>query len=194
MDNSLIQTLKLLSEHPYPIKGVVLGENVGIQVNTVEKNLCYLRKEFGHDLIKTITDENEKCVLYELNKNHIPESNNYEKIGSETREALKDLVMLHCACIPQTAKMVPLCEPESESIESLLDRCEKTLSLHQVNNPCKCGSYYRRGKNCNICGVENDDRVEHLPVMKAKKMKRLWHKGMHRYLTQEEIKRGMTGG
>ena len=83
--------------------------------------------------------------------------------------------------IKEPAKMVPLCEPESKF-------------RHQVNNPCKCGSYHRIGKNCNICGVENDDRVEHLPVMKAKKMRRLWHKGMHRYLTQEEIKRGMTGG
>ena len=181
MDNSIIQTLKTLAEHPYSIKGAVIGERIGIQVNTVEKNICYIRKEFGDDIIKTIEDTAEKCALYQLNKSHIPESNNYNKIGCETREALKDFVMLHCASMPQPAKMVPLCESESKF-------------RHQVNNPCKCGSYYRRGKNCNVCGIENDDKVEHYPVMKAKKMRRLWHKGMHRYLTQEEIKRGMIGG
>ena len=66
--------------------------------------------------------------------------------------------------IKEPAKMVPPCEPESKSVESMLDRCEKTLSLHQVNNPCKCGSYYMRGKNCNVCGIENDDKKECLPT------------------------------
>ena len=94
----------------------------------------------------------------------------------------------------ESAKMVPLCDSESKSVEHLLNRCKKTLSLHQINTPCKCGSYYRRGNNCNVCGAETNDLPEEMPGMKAKRMKMLWNKKLHRYLTQDEIKSGMLGG
>jgi methionyl-tRNA synthetase len=67
--------------------------------------------------------------------------------------------------------------------------------VRQVENPCpKCGSFYRRGDECNICGTFS-------PAIKGSELRKLsfrtgrqWSKSLHRYLTENEIKAGKRGG
>jgi len=66
----------------------------------------------------------------------------------------------------------------------------------QVNIACpSCGSYYRQGDKCNICGnVIMEENSEPIPFVPKAPVGRLWNKRLHRYLTLNEIKAGMQGG
>jgi len=65
----------------------------------------------------------------------------------------------------------------------------------QSSLPCKtCGSYYRNGNHCNVCGEFLIEPKYTTLRKQIKPMKRLWSKRKHRYLTQEEISRGEKGG
>lgn len=70
------------------------------------------------------------------------------------------------------------------------------MITHQATQACpKCGSWYRNVDKCNICGnVCNDPPHNEQIWYKSRDLKRLWNKKLHRYLTQDEIKRGMKGG
>lgn len=70
------------------------------------------------------------------------------------------------------------------------------MITHQASNPCHCGSMYRNGNQCNVCGVDTteidikpDDKIKHTIQQKG----RMWSKKLGRYLTQNEIKSGMKG-
>ena len=65
-------------------------------------------------------------------------------------------------------------------------------SIRQVSEPCpKCGSYYRRGDVCNICGEvapvkELSDRTYSLEGRQCRG--RVWDKKLHRYLKPGEMR------
>lgn len=64
---------------------------------------------------------------------------------------------------------------------------ENTVTdIRQVSEPCpKCGSYYRRGDVCNICGAVAPVPVE-LDISFSREGKacrgRVWDKKLHRYV------------
>ena len=68
--------------------------------------------------------------------------------------------------------------------------------LRQASCQCpSCGSWYRKGNNCNQCGmlvvdVEQAPRTFHLKSNRG----RQWSKAKHGYLTAKEIKEGKRGG
>jgi len=95
LNNSLIQTLqKLIEQKGKPIAGYKLANLLGpiIQVNTLEKNICYLRKEFGNAFIWSEAKEGKNYVSYWCEPNLATENNNFEKIGSETRAELNRML------------------------------------------------------------------------------------------------------
>lgn len=75
------------------------------------------------------------------------------------------------------------------------------MTLIQVSVPSSCcGSAYRRADEngdqyCNLCG-EKCEFVDYNPVVKfvPRRHGKLWNKKKHRYLTEQEIKNGETGG
>ncbi len=72
---------------------------------------------------------------------------------------------------------------------------KQDVGFHQESKLCECGkSWFTFNGKCNICGVKRIAEEIDLPKMKAKPMRRLWSKKLHRYLTQDEIKSGMVGG
>jgi hypothetical protein len=69
--------------------------------------------------------------------------------------------------------------------------------LRQVTVPCSsCGSWYRRGDRCNLCGQECQaaPEVEHRTTIIGERSGRQWSSKLHRYLTEAEIKAGKRGG
>lgn len=112
--SSIIQTLKLLKEADgKPITARELGKkhNPWISLNTVIKNICYLRMEYGKRIIlpneandfDTINNHydlfekngmKEKEKKYWFNKNHVFVFNNCDKISNETRTKLNKILKL----------------------------------------------------------------------------------------------------
>lgn len=71
------------------------------------------------------------------------------------------------------------------------------MTTHQATMPCmSCGSWYRTGNACNICGAICADPPEetHRTSIGGGTGGRLWSKRLHRYLTAEEVKSGAKGG
>jgi methionyl-tRNA synthetase len=73
---------------------------------------------------------------------------------------------------------------------------QNNKQLHQVENACpSCGSFYRRGDQCNMCGMIAPEKPEEITrIINCAPAGRLWSKSRHRYLTEKEIKAGERGG
>ena len=138
-------------------------------------------------------DDNEKCCLYKLNRDHVPESNHYDKIGEETRLVLEDIVTLATGRNISQSETVEQPDTQSHAKQDTVGK--NTTGFHQESKLCECQkSYWTVGGKCNVCGIERDVEDVVFLKVKAKKIKRLWSKKLHRYLTQDEIKTGIAGG
>lgn len=140
MDNSLIQTLQiLLNLKGEPIAGHELANKLVpiIQVNTLEKNIHYLRREYGDALIPSETVEGKAYVQYWCEPGLATLNNNFEKIGHDTREKLNSILR---PCRPSA---------DTKAFKGYANIARK------LKEACiECCMFYRYseiGKVCNIC-------------------------------------------
>ncbi len=68
--------------------------------------------------------------------------------------------------------------------------------IRQVSEPCPtCGSWYRNGDICNICGGQAPVKEESADLFVSHSSQgRQWSKKEHRYLTHKEVAEGKKGG